>query len=428
MSKNTMTSFTKNISLKQQKQPPITLDKIFAKLEKQLIVYQKLPSITQTINYKLSKLLPLYNDVLDTTKSDGLQRMAMKFMPQNKQYIESLKTDNLRAYIIKHEIQDEYLSIRSARKKTISIDEAPEISMEYTVHTYGTTQLIQFAKLLNDDVFFHSSHKLFYKRLIKIFSSLVNNETITKGHGFCRKLRPEDLEKLIKFFIYSNVQLSLKERKELNLSKANNLLITDLRKSGLKLSNKELFALLELSFIESKESLKTSLTTVRTLYKNFKESPNVEKGTDFFKTFLNFNLSLSLEDSVIYDEEFVIEILEDILEKDIVLDRSILKYMLKFGGLTGDKELVDSVNILIIQNYCLDKHTLEFMNTATQMIDSHISDIQHLIKKICSMYTEKTSNKPVSEVDAFQLRLLDHLLRKEIRSVPGFIFQQRNCS
>lgn len=426
MSTKSLANLLRESLFKQQQRKQLSqsnLDEIFTKLENQLNVYHKLPSLTQKINHRLMALLPKYNEVLDTTKSDGIQRIAMKFMPKNNQLLDHLKIDNLKAYIIKHELQNEYISIRSLRKSSISIDEDPEISMEYTVQTYGITKMIQFAKLLNDDVFFHSSYVNYYKRLIKLFSSIVSDENISKGRGFCRKLRPEDLEKLIKFFIYSNVKLTLNERKELNLSKANNLLIADLKKSGLKLTNKELFSLLELSFIESKDSEDSANSTVRLLYKNFKNSSTVEKSTEFFKSFLNYNMSLSSNDPTIYDKEFVHEIIEDLLDSNVTSERSILKYILKYGSLIKDGDLVDAINQFIIQSYCLDNYTLEFMNSASSNIDSN-SDTQKFINELYSLYTAKTTARRIPEIDMFQLRLLDHLLMKEQHSVPGFVFQQ----
>lgn len=425
MSKTISTKLLR-VALQKEPQPSNTSpNEAFAKLEKQLKNYHRLPSLNQIIDKKLYNLVDEYSVFLETTKADNVQSLMMKFMPQNNQIINNIKLNNLKAHIIKHEIQREYISIRSLRKSSISIDEDSDISMEYTVQTYLTKNMIEFVKLLHDDAFFHSSHINYYRRFMKLFQSVVNDNNISKGHGFCRKLRPVDLEKLIQLLIYSNSKLTLKERQDLKLSKINTLLITDLKNSDLKLSNKELFSLLELSFIESRDPKNKSTATVQALYESFKNGHGVEKGTDFFKSFLNYNLSLSINDSTIYDKEFTTIIIEDILNHKSNIDRGTLKYMLKYAGITENHDMSDVVNNHILNQYSLDKDTLNMMQFSLPRTECK-SDVLKFVNEINYMYTALTKTRRIPEIDSFQLRLLDHLLAKEGGAVPGFIFQQHS--
>lgn len=407
----------------------ISPNEIYSKLETQLKNYKRLPSLTQSVNSRLHQLLPQYSHLLESTRDGSVQGLMAKYMSPKKGVFNDIKINNLKAYLIKHEIQHEYIAIRTYRKEAISVQENADVSMEYKVQTYGTKNMIQFVKLLHDDVFFHSSHYNYYKRFIKIFHSVLNDVEITKGNGFCRKLRPVDLEKLIQLLIYSNTKLTLAEREELKLNNTCTQLITDLKRSDLKLSNKELFSLLELTFIESKKPYnKSSTTSVRNLYDNFMTSETFEKNLDFFKSFISYNISLSTNNNAIYDLDFTTTIFEDLMKLNMKLDRTTFKYMLKYAWLTEDYDMIELLQHHILCHQCLDHETLAmmFLNEIPESNKSELLEVANSIHKMYTLTTHTgTGNFPA--IDSFQLRLLDHLLTKENNHVPGFVFQQHRA-
>lgn len=387
------------------------------KLSNQIKNYKKLPSLNELINNKLEQLLPFYSNNLDTCKEDSINNYLFKFIDNNKKYeIEkSIKLNNLKSYIIKNEIFKEYFEIKEFRKNQISINLNLNYSNELIVNSYINLNLIQFVKLLNDEIFLNSSYFNYYKRFSKLFFNLINEND--NNFKLCNKLRPYDLEKLIQILIYSNKKLTNNERIKLKLDEINRILLKDLQESKLKLSNKEMFSLLQLTFQNTKD-----FNNIINLYNKFLLSENVNKNEDFFKNFLNVNISLGFKNNKLLNKEFTKQIIIDLINNNCLIDRYILKYLLKFSWLIKDIKLSKILILYLIENYSLDNETFNMIIQTLLIYD--FEKETNLVKNLFNLNLEinkfeiKSNKEDKIEIDRFNIRLLDHLMEKCNKIIP----------
>lgn len=396
-------------------------DLIGNKMLQQIKTYNQLPTLSESIDQRLEKLLPRYANELDTSNADSVHSLMLKFMdnnnPNKEASFQTAQVNNLRAYIIKYEIQKEYMDIRKFREGVLSVktddDDSDYDNKELLVNTYTNINMIQFVRLLHDNTFFYSSPYNYYSRFAKLFNIIVNDETVTKAHGLCKKLRPADVEKLIQRLIYCGKVLSDSEQLQLKMNDVNKTLIGDLRTSRLKLSNKELFSLLQLSFKNS-----TSLDDLKFLYDNFLSSETFQQNDDFFKHFLEYNISLALDTNIIRDEEFTKRIISDLARTEIKPDRYMLKYLLKYSWIVQNDAMTDVLLNYLFENYAMDKDILQHIGKSVSVYnDSQYQSITNVIDTVVS-HTDNTQ-------DPFLLRLFDHVddLLGNQPAYPGIIFK-----
>lgn len=396
------------------------------KLNGQLDRYRELPTLGEIIEEKLEQLFPLYAGLLDTGKEDSVQSHMLRFMAPNYNgsAARTAKLNNLRAHIIKHEIHGEYFEVSEFRRSQLSITTDAAVSSEMLVHTYTDHNMIQFAKLLHDETYLNSSYYNYYRRLSRLFFRIVG-----KDSRLSKKLRPADLERLIQLLLYSNKKLSTEERLELRLDRLNNVLLNDLQESGLKLSNKEMFALLQLTFRKAG----TDSANVEMLYDKFMASDKFDKNGDFFKAFLNFNMSLRFSNERLAAAQFCRRIILDLVQSadDVsasatIIDRFLLKYLLKYSWLVHDPELTRLVTTHILEHYALDVETFNMIFAGVlkhdpglhspvldQLLQINLKHTLLLLSPSPALSTmSRVSPPPTTETERFDMRLLDHLLEK----------------
>jgi hypothetical protein len=376
------------------------------KLQEQMKYLGNLPTLNEAVDKRLETLIPKYSHVLDSTNPDSVQSLMSRYLPKEEGSMKNIQINNLRAYLIKYDIQGEYLNLKKFRESILSV-KLDEQEDEILVNTYTHINIIQFVKILYDNTFLYSSPYNYYERFVKLFNNVVGDESITKGRGFCKKLRPADLEKLIQILIYSNKFLKVEEVIKLKLYDVNKTLINDLKISGLKLSNKELFSLLQLTFQNNENPSSQISENIEVLYDNFMSSKTFEKNDDFFKKFLQYNFTLSYDDTNLMNEPLTKRVINDILDYNITPDRYLLKLLLKYSWTVGNVKMIELIVQFLLQNYAMDKETL-------QMIQSSL-DQQNLIPVIQGLSQVK---------DTLELRLYDHIDDIErVDDYRGIVFQ-----
>lgn len=409
-------------------------DLIGDKLQRQSLSYNKLPSISEALKRKLSEIEPLYEDLLlqNEKERDYVSEFLEKIENNGKiRNNEDSKLKKLTAYIFKNEIHKEYMEISKYRKDKLSIVLDPDVSDELLVHTYTDINILQFVKLLYDENFLYSSYFEYYKRFSKLFKKLQHNEE-SINVNFCSKLRPADLERLIQILMYSNKFLNIKQRLNLKLNEINQYLLNGLQRSELKLSNKELFSLLQLTFKTTNDK-----SYVEKLYENFNSSANFEKNGDFFKNFLNFNISLSYQNCEIISVAFTKKIIMDLIKFNLEPDRYLLKYLLKYSWITGNVEMTQLIVNYIFENYSVDDETFNMIFISILKLDTELKSpilkqlLEININQIdCLLQNHNNnSNLEILPPDKIRLdvRLYDHLSSKSINhqtvNYPGFVYK-----
>lgn len=431
--------------------------------------YINLPNLNTYLNNKLLNLLPKYEHSLfsvddnnNQQQQEQQQKKLFLYNQMSKFYskeevegdeilnsnsnldsISISQINHLKAHIIKHEIHSNYFQIRNHRLNELSIIKDPLFSNELLVHTYCDVELIHFIKLINNDSFLHSSYFRYYEQICKHFNKILNNTKINKGKGICSKLRPSDLEKLIQLFIYSNKALNVKERQKLKINDIINNIIQDLKNSNLKLSNKELFTLLQFTLKknlindeknnENTNSGDSGESNIIKLYDNFINSTTFEKDSDFFINFLKLNISLSFGNNKITSKTFVEKILKDIVKYNVPIDRLMLKYILKFASIEKNSILSQIIIQHILETYPLDSETFTMVHLAISKLRGE--EESKLLNKLTKLNNEhekliKKSPSPPSssyEETRFNTRILDHLIDKEsdiITDNNGFLYRE----
>ncbi|GMM48599.1 hypothetical protein DAPK24_051970 [Pichia kluyveri] len=403
--------------------------------------YINLPNLNTYLNNKLLNLLPKYEHSLFSVDNNNNQQQKKLFLynqmskfyskeevegdeilnsnsNSNSNSISISQINHLKAHIIKHEIHSNYFQIRNHRLNELSIIKDPLFSNELLVHTYCDVELIHFIKLLNNDSFLHSK-------------------------GICSKLRPSDLEKLIQLFIYSNKALNVKERQKLKINDIINNIIQDLKNSNLKLSNKELFTLLQFTLKknlindeknnENTDSGDSGDSNIIKLYDNFINSTTFEKDSDFFINFLRLNISLSFGNNKITSKTFVEKILKDIVKYNVPIDRLMLKYILKFASIEKNSILSKIIIQHILETYPLDSETFTMVHLAISKLRGE--EESKLLNKLTKLNNEhdklikKFPSPPSSsyEETRFNTRILDHLIDKESDNITdnnGFLYRE----
>lgn len=404
------------------------------KLERQVERQKKLPTLNALVENRLEQLLPLYAHLLDTGKDDSVHGHMLKFMGRGSgsgDGSRDAKLKNLKAHIIKYEIHREYFEVSEFRRSQLSITVDPTVSSEMLVHTYTDKDLVHFVKLLHDETFLNSSYYNYYRRFSRLFFNLVEGSNEPGSNArLSRKLRPADLERLLQHLLYSNKRLRTEERLELRLDEMNNILLNDLQEAGLKLSNKEMFALLQLTFRKT-----VDLRNVEMLYDKFMASDKFDKNNDFFKTFLNFNMSLGFSNERMASTKFCRKVILDLVQSDGVdVDRHLLKYLLKYSWLVHDGELTRLVATYLLKHYALDVETFNMIfvgvfrqdmssNTVSPALEQLLNiNLKHTMRvsslATSSSVASRIAPPPITEAERFNMRLLDHLLEKAARVTP----------
>lgn len=401
---------------------------LVGRLKDQAERYKSLPTLTQVMNEELKRILPAYRESLKTTQDRSIYKDILRFIPNQEKNEESLVLNNLKAYIIKHEIEKEYVEIREFRKRCLSIEEDQGVSKETIVQTYPQIHLIQFVKHLHNDVFFYSSSYRYFESFTRLFLTVVGDEEITHGRGLCRKLRPADLEKLIQLLIYSNRRLTVEQRRSLGLDEVNKLLIHDLKTSNLKVSNRELFTLLQLSLTavgtSSQASMSSQASTsdqtdtgdhadasamISQLYGNFKASSAFEKDAEFFTNFLTYAVQ---NDTTPRDTTLVNRIVSDLIDAAVVPDRALLVTLFRASLLLDSLPMTELVALYLLDRFVLDMRTLSILASGYRSSPDHIATpIMSAVLELCSKIGQENV-VPKNFSDSFQMKILDHLMEK----------------
>ena len=405
------------------------------KLEHQVERQKNLPTLNALVDSRLEQLLPLYAHLLDTGKDDSVHGHMLKFMAPSSGGgggRRAAKLNNLKAHIIKYEIHREYFEVSEFRRSKLSITVDPEVSSEMLVHTYTDKDLIQFVKLLHDETFLNSSYYNYYRRFSRLFFNIVEGGNGESGANamLSRKLRPTDLERMLQQLLYSNKRLRTEERLELRLDEMNIILLNDLQEAGLKLSNKEMFALLQLTFRKT-----VDLRNVKMLYEKFMGSDKFDKNGDFFKAFLNFNMSLGFSNERMASAEFCRKVILDLVRSDdVAIDRHLLKYLLKYSWIVHDGQMTRLVATYLLEHYAVDVETFNMIfvgvlrhdtssNTVSPVLEQLLNiNLKHTMRvsslASSSSVASRIAPPPVTEAERFNMRLLDHLLEKAARVSP----------
>lgn len=381
------------------------LNAIIGKFETQLSQYEELPIVTQFVDIGLSRLIPQYSHIFDTTEDGESLAWHLGRFIKSKQDSERGKIDHLKAYIIKYELNREYTEIRELREKLLSRIEDTQVSLERVVPTYTSISLIEFVKLLHDDVFLHSGQTKYYLRLCKMFTSF------SQVGGITGKLRPADVEKLIQRILYAEINFTEQQKNQVKLEHVKQLLMADLGKSGMKLSNKELFTLFDLNDNVGAESMNL-------VYEKFLHSDHVAKTSSFFKAYLRKVVSMNGEETSIAKR-----VIEDAIEHEVVFDREFFELVVKHAQETGNIALQDVVSYCLLKEYTLCNHTLSIMQGTKYT--SLSSPLVTLLRRL-SIPTNGTTASTMSplNIPSIQIQLADRVGEfPSLGEFPGFCFR-----
>ena len=390
------------------------------KFQKQLDRYDQLPSLEDLVERRAALLLPQYAGILESCQEDSVSSYISRFTA-NAEDTEGMKVKNLIAHLIKHKIHNDYVDIRQYRESVLSRGFDEKVTKERVVNTYTRVSMVKFVQILHDNVFWYRNAAKYYKELNKHLRRVLGDEKALRRGKLCMALRPADVELLIKRMMYANKMMSTEQRVESKIEKMNRAIIADFRDSELKLSNKELFALLRVSGVEDRRQ-------VEILYEQFMHSVSFEKNSDFFKHFLSCDVT----------NEFKSKIVQDTIDRGVELDRYVLKSVLQHASTVRDEALAQTAAAPLLEQYAVDSDTMRAVQSGidafvhSEDADYDAEEAAAVLSAVSARHFQLTENNTALSRDKqrFLVRVLDVVEREleleeleEQETMTGLVFK-----